>query len=162
MKSFLERHNDRYDYCLIDCMPSLGMLTINALAASDSVLIPLQPHHFPLKGLVALVGSINKVKKRINPKLTVEGIALTMVDTRTVLSRNVMETLRRTYGRSVKVYDTVIPKSTRTAESSCSGHSSLAYDPMGKASLAYIALTKEVLKNGEKPVPKYDKAAPSR
>ena len=163
LRSFLEKHSDRYDYCLIDCMPSLGMLTINALAASDSVLIPLQPHHFPLKGLVALVGSINKVKKRINPKLTIEGIALTKVDARTVLSRNVMETLRRTYGRNVKIYDTVIPETTRTADSARSGHSVLAFDPNGKGTQAYIALTKEVLQsNGERSIPQYDKTAPSR
>jgi chromosome partitioning protein len=163
LKSFLEKHKDQYDYCLIDCMPSLGMLTINALAAADSVLIPLQPHHFPLKGLVALVGSINKVKKRINPKLTIEGIALTMVDSRTVLSRNVIETLRRTYGRNVKVYDTVIPATTRTADSCRSGHSVLAFDPKGKGALAYTALAKEVLQHdGERSISKHDKAAPSR
>lgn len=163
LKSFLEKHKDQYDYCLIDCMPSLGMLTINALAAADSVLIPLQPQHFPLKGLVALVGSINKVKKRINPKLAIEGIALTMVDSRTVLSRNMIETLRRTYGRNVKIYDTVIPETTRTADSSRSGYSVFKFDPKGKGTQAYLALTKEVLQyDAERSIPKHNQADPSR
>lgn len=134
----------RYDYCLIDCMPSLGMMTVGALAAADSVLIPVQTQHFPMKGLVALVQSIQMVKKRINPKLTVSGIVLTMVDSRTRLARDVGEALRSSYGQRLNIYRTEIPLCTRAAESTGAGHSALTYDPNGKASAAYTALAREV------------------
>lgn len=145
LKETLEPFQNDFDYCLIDCMPSLGLLTIGALSCADSVLIPVQTQHFSLKGLQGLVRSIRMVQKRINPNLKYEGIVLTMVDVRTNLSRQVCKGLRREYGNYIPIYNSEIPVSTRTAESSASGHSVLEYDPNGKASLAYQELAKEVL-----------------
>ncbi len=137
----------QYDYCLIDCMPSLGMLTVGALAAADRVMIPVQTQHFPLKGLIALVQSIQMVKKRINAKLEIDGIVLTMVDNRTNLSRDVSAALRQTYGQKIRIYKSEIPVCTRAAESTGAGRSALDYDPTGKASQAYLELAKEVVAN---------------
>ena len=145
LETVLAPVHKRYDYCLIDCMPSLGMLTIGALAAADRVLIPVQAQHFPLKGLVALMQSVQLVRRCINPRLKIDGIVLTMVDSRTLLSKDVSAALRRTYGRTLKIYKMEIPVSTRLAESCASGGSVLTYDPNGKASIAYQALAKEVL-----------------
>ena len=132
-------------------MPSLGMLTIGALAASDSVLIPVQAQHFPLKGLIALVKNIQMVRRRINPKLSINGIVMTMVDNRTNLSKDVCAALRRTYGQKLCIYKSEIPVCTRAAESTASGHSALQYDPNGKASQAYLALAKEVVDHERAP-----------
>lgn len=144
LRNVLEPLQNKYDYCLIDCMPSLGMLTIGALAASDRVLIPVQAQHFPLKGLIALVKNIQMVRRRINPKLSIDGIVMTMVDYRTNLSKDVCAALRRTYGQKLHIYKSEIPICTRAAESTASGHSVLQYDPGGKATQAYLALAKEV------------------
>ena len=144
LRDTLAPFQNRYDYCLIDCMPSLGLLTVGALAAADRVLIPVQAQHFPMKGLIALVKSIQMVKKRINPKLEIDGIVLTMVDSRTNLSKDVSAALRRTYGHQLHIYKSEIPICTRAAESTGVGRSALDYDPSGKASLAYVALAKEV------------------
>lgn len=163
LRETLVPFQNRYDYCLIDCMPSLGMLTVGALAASDSVIIPVQAQHFPLKGLIALVRSIQMVKKRINPNLSIDGIVLTMVDNRTNLSKDVSAALRRTYGQQLKIYQSEIPICTRTAESTAYGKSALQYDPHGKASLAYLALAKEVITGErEKPLRKQHQAAVTR
>ena len=151
LRNVLEPLQKRYDYCLIDCMPSLGMLTIGALAASDSVLIPVQAQHFPLKGLIALVKNIQMVRLRINPKLSINGIVMTMVDNRTNLSKDVCAALRRTYGQKLCIYKSEIPVCTRAAESTASGHSALQYDPNGKASQAYLALAKEVVDHERAP-----------
>ena len=145
LKETLEPFQNQFDYCLIDCMPSLGLLTIGALSCADSVLIPVQAQHFSLKGLQGLVRSIRMVQKRINPKLRYEGIVMTMVDVRTNLSKQVCKGLRREYGTHIPIYNSEIPVSTRTAESSASGHSVLVYVPSGKASRAYQELAKEVL-----------------
>ena len=145
LRNTLSPFQKEYDYCLIDCMPSLGLLTIGALSAADSVLIPVQAQHFPLKGLVALIKSINMVRNRINHKLKIEGIVMTMVDSRTNLSQDVCAALRRTYGQSVQIYNSEIPVCTRAAESTASGHSALSYDPNGRASVAYRKLAKEVM-----------------
>lgn len=163
LKTYLELLGTQYDYCLIDCMPSLGMLTVNALVAADSVIIPVQTQHFPLKGLVQLTNSIQRVRRRINRELRLEGIVLTMVDQRTNLSRDVCQTLRQTYGQQVKIFKTEIPISTRTAESSASGHSILWYDPNSRAACAYQTLAKEVASRGRLQQPqKHDKNAPTR
>lgn len=150
LREVLEPLQKKYDYCLIDCMPSLGIITASALAASDSVIIPVQAQPFPLKGLVALMRSIHMVKKRINPKLAIEGVVLTMVDKRTNLSKEVSEVLRTAYGKQLRVYNNEIPVSTRTAQSTNTGRSALEYDPNGKASIAYMALAKEVVEHGRK------------
>ena len=147
MEQALEPFKDKYDYCLIDCMPSLGIITVASLVAADRVLIPVQAQHFALKGLVSLFKSVNQVKRRINPRLDIDGIVLTMVDKRTNLSKDVCAALRSAYGHALKIYRAEIPVSTRTAESAASTHSVLTYDANGPASMAYKALAKEVTEN---------------
>ena len=127
-------------------MPSLGMLTINALAAADSVLVPAQPQFLSAKGLEQLLQTVNKVRRQINRNLRIDGILLTMADNRTNYSKEVGALLRSTYGSKVKVFDTEIPRSVRAAEISAEGKSIYAHDPHGKVSEAYRSLTGEVLK----------------
>ena len=131
-------------------MPSLGMLTVNALAASDQVLIPVQANYLSAKGLEQLLQTVNKVKRQINPKLRIEGILLTMVDLRTNFAKEISTLIRDTYGSKLKVYDADIPRSVRAAEISAEGVSIFKHDPGGKVAEAYGRLTKEVLQNAEK------------
>ncbi len=150
LKQYLETVKDRYDFILLDCMPSLGMLTVNALAASDQVLIPVQANYLSAKGLEQLLQTVNKVKRQINPKLKIEGILLTMVDARTTYAKEISSLIRDTYGGRLKVYGTDIPRSVRAAEISAEGVSIFAHDPGGKVAEAYKTLTKEVIANAEK------------
>ena len=142
----MEDIKNNYDYVLIDCMPSLGMLTVNTLAASDSVLIPVQAQYLSAKGLEQLLQTISKVRKQINPKLKIDGILLAMVDGRTNDAKEISSLLRETYGSKLKVFDTSIPHSVRAAETASYGKSIFAHDPKGKIAEAYKNLTKEVLK----------------
>ena len=146
LKQCLEPLKRDYDYILIDCMPSLGMLTINALAAADSVLVPAQPQFLSAKGLEQLLQTVNKVRRQINRNLRIDGILLTMADSRTNYSKEVSALLRSTYGSKIKVFDTEIPRSIRAAEISAEGKSIYAHDPNGKVAEAYRSLTGEVLK----------------
>lgn len=116
LRNYVDAVRKNYDYVLIDCMPSLGMMTINALAAADSVVIPSQPSFLSAKGLDLLLRSISKVKRSINPDLKIDGILLTMVDGRTNNAREIIESLRSTVGRSIRIFDTEIPHSVRAAE----------------------------------------------
>ena len=150
LKQYLETVKGQYDYILLDCMPSLGMLTVNALAASDQVLIPVQANYLSAKGLEQLLQTVNKVKRQINPKLRIEGILLTMVDSRTNYAKEISTLIRDTYGSKLKVYDADIPRSVRAAEISAEGVSIFKHDPGGKVAEAYRSLTKEVLQNDEK------------
>ncbi len=140
---------DKYDHILIDCMPSLGMLSINALAAADSVIIPVQAHYLPLKGLEQLLQTIGKVKRQINPKLQIEGILPTMVDSRTNYGKDISLLLRQNYGSKIRIFTTDIPLSVRAAETSAEGKSIFAHDPKGKVAEAYRSLTKEVLRHAK-------------
>ena len=144
LRQYLDTVKQNYDYILLDCMPSLGMLTVNALAAADNVLIPVQAAYLPAKGLEQLLGTINKVKRQINPKLRIEGILLTMVDNRTNNAKAIIASLRQT-GSGVKVFDTEIPFSVRAAEATLEGKSIFAHDKSGKVAAAYEELTKEVM-----------------
>lgn len=146
LRQVLEPFKKQYDYILIDCMPSLGMLTVNALAAADSVIVPVQAQYLPAKGLEQLLKTIGKVQRQINPKLRIDGILLTMVDNRTTYAREISSLLRETYGSRIKVFATDIPHSVRAAEISAEGKSIFAHDPKGKVSTAYRALTQEVMK----------------
>lgn len=150
LKQFLERIKGNYDYVLLDCMPSLGMLTVNALVAADTTLIPVQANYLSAKGLEQLLQTINKVKRQINPKLRIEGILLTMVDSRTNYAKDISSLIRETYGSKIRIFNSVIPRSIRAAEISAEGKSIFAYDPKGKVAEAYQETTKEVLKNAEK------------
>ena len=145
LRQMLEELTPLYDYILIDCMPSLGVVTINALACADSVLIPVQAAYLPMKGLQQLIKTIGRVKRQLNPKLQIEGILLTMVDVRTNYAREISELVCDTYSSRVKVFDISIPLSVRIAESSVAGQSIYKYDAKGKGAAAYGALVKEVL-----------------
>ncbi len=136
---------DKYDYMLIDCMPSLGMITINALASADKVIIPVQSEFLAAKGMSHLMNTVLKVRKQINPELKVGGILLTMVDGRTNLSKDIARELRETYGTVFKLYDTQIPRGVKAAESSRQGESILSYDKTSKVAQSYIDFAKEVL-----------------
>ena len=137
-----------YDWIIIDCMPSLGMVTINAFACADSILIPVQAAYLPVKGLQQLIKTIGKVKRQINPKLEIEGILLTMVDHRTNYAREIIGMLKEAYGNKVKIFEKMIPLSVRAAECSAEGSSIYRHDPKGKVAAAYRSLTEEVLANG--------------
>lgn len=145
MKNYIERVRDKYDYILIDCTPSLGMITINALACADSVIIPVQAAYLPVKGLEQLIKTIGKVRRQINPRLSIEGILLTMVDARTNYAKDITAMLKEAYGSRVKIFENSIPLSVRVAEISAEGTSIYKHDPKGKAACAYEALVKEVL-----------------
>lgn len=150
LRQYLDTVKQNYDFILLDCMPSLGMLTVNALAAADNVLIPVQAAYLPAKGLEQLLQTINKVRRQINPKLKIEGILLTMVDSRTNYSKEISSLIRENYGGKLKVYKTDIPRSVRAEEISAEGTSIFKHDPKGKVADAYRVLTKEVLQNAEK------------
>lgn len=150
LKQVLDCFKKEYDYVLLDCMPSLGMLTINALASADNVLIPVQAQYLSAKGLEQLLQTINKVRRQINPKLKIEGILLTMVDPRTNYAKDISNLIREAYGSKLKVYKTDIPRSVRAEEMSAVGKSIFSHDPNGKVANAYRILAKEVLENAEK------------
>ena len=146
LKQVLDGAKREYDYILLDCTPSLGMLTINALAAADTALIPVQAQYLSAKGLEQLLQTVAKVRRQINPKLRIDGILLTMIDSRTNYAREVSALLRDTYGSKLKVFASDIPQSVRAAEISAEGKSIYAHDPNGKVAAAYRELTKEVMK----------------
>ena len=150
LKQLMEPLKRQYDFILLDCMPSLGMLTVNALAAADQVLIPVQAQYLSAKGLEQLLQTVNKVRRQINPKLRIEGILLTMVDGRTNYAKDISNLIRETYGSKIKVFGTDIPHSVRAAEISAEGKSIFRHDPKGKVASAYRTLTKEVVQDAEK------------
>ena len=145
LRECLSSIQEEYDVILLDCCPSLGMLTINALAAADQVLIPVQANYLSIKGLEQLLRTISKVRRQINPKLGIAGILVTMADMRTIYTRDVIDLLHSTYDGKLRVFDNIIPASIRAAETSAEGRSIFLHDPTGKVSAAYTALTKEVL-----------------
>ncbi|CUS26974.1 sporulation initiation inhibitor protein Soj [Paucilactobacillus oligofermentans DSM 15707 = LMG 22743] len=135
--------SDQYDYILIDCPPSLGLLTINAFTASDSILIPVQSEYYALEGLSQLLNTIKLVQKHFNPDLKIEGVLLTMYDERTNLGQQVKEEVQKFFGD--KVYETIIPRNVRLAEAPSHGLPIIDYDPRSKGSLVYVELAKEVV-----------------
>lgn len=152
LKEYIELVKSRYDYILIDCMPSLGMLTINALTAADSVLIPVQPSFLSAKGLEQLMRTISKVKKALNPKLNILGIVLTMVNARNNFDKEISQKINEIFAEHVNVFNASIPASVRAAEASASGKSLSHYEEKSKVAQAYVALTKEIIKIGEEMV----------
>lgn len=150
LKTCMSEVKKNYDYVLIDCMPSLGMLTINALAAADSVIIPTQPHYLSAKGLELLLRSVSKVRRQINPHLRIDGILMTMVMPRTNISKEVTALVKSAYGQNIKVIDAQIPHSIRAVEATAEGKSIFAYDKNGKVAAAYEQFGKEVADIGEK------------
>ena len=175
LKQVLEGAKHEYDFILLDCTPSLGMLTvvapllwlavrtmceftiiscgdtaINALAAADTTLIPVQAQYLSAKGLEQLLQTVQKVRRQINPKLKIEGILLTMTDSRTNYGQQIDNLIRGAYGSKIKVFDQTIPRSVRAAEISAVGKSIFQHDPKGKVAEAYRSLTKEVMANVER------------
>ena len=150
LKQVLDGAKREYDYILLDCMPSLGMLTINALAAADTTLIPVQAQYLSAKGLEQLLQTVGKVRRQINPKLKIEGILLTMTYSRTNYGKQIDTLIRQAYGSKIKVFDQTIPRSVRAAETSAAGKSIFQHDPKGKVAEAYQSLAKEVLADAEK------------
>ena len=137
LKNAIDGMRKSYDYILIDCMPSLGMMTVNALVAADSVIIPSQPNFLSTKGLNLLLRSISKIKRQINPRLKIDGILLTMVDNRTNNAKAIIFSLRSTVGENIRVFRSEIPFSVRAAECSLSGESIFSHDRNGKVAAAY-------------------------
>ena len=150
LKQVLEGAKREYDYILLDCMPSLGMLTINALAAADAALIPVQAQYLSAKGLEQLLQTVQKVRRQINPKLRIEGILLTMTDSRTNYGKQISNLIRQAYGKHLKVFEQTIPRSVRAAETSAAGKSIFQHDPKGKVAEAYQSLAKEVLADADR------------
>ena len=175
LKQVLEGAKHEYDFILLDCTPSLGMLTvvapllwlavrtmceftiiscgdtaINALAAADTTLIPVQAQYLSAKGLEQLLQTVQKVRRQINPKLKIEGILLTMTDSRTNYGQQIDNLIRGAYGSKIKVFDQTIPRSVRAAEISAVGKSIFQHDPKGKVAEAYKSLTEEVMANAER------------
>lgn len=150
LKNCLKEFRKDYEYILIDCMPSLGMITVNALVAADSVIIPVQAQYLPAKGMTQLMQTIGKVKRTINPNLKIDGIVLTLVDGRTNLAKQTMHILRNQYGNRMKIYDSRIPVAVKAAETSFQGKSIYSYDKNSPVAKAYEELTKEVMRDGEK------------
>lgn len=150
MKNCLNDLKDKYDYIIIDCMPSLTMLITNALACADEVIIPVQSQYFSARGMGNLLNIISRVKRQLNKDLKVDGTLITLVDSRTKLPTTIRNELESNFGDIVKIYDTQIPFAVKTAESTSKGKSIFAYDKNSKVADAYSKFAKEVLKDGER------------
>ena len=149
LKKQLEMVRDRYDFIIIDCPPNLGILTTNALAASDSVLIPIQCEYYSLEGVNQLLHTVLKVQQKVNPNLSIEGVLLTMLDGRTLLGLEVVEDVRKFFNE--KVFSTIFPRLVKLVEAPSHGKPIIEYDPKSKGALAYLNLAKEVIdRNGSK------------
>jgi chromosome partitioning protein len=149
LRNCLSSIKDDYDYILLDCQPSLGMLTINALVSANSVIIPVQSEYFALRGMTDLFKIINKVRRQINPTLKIEGALLTLVDSRANLPKEIATQLKDNYGSILNLFNTQIPRAVKTAESTSSGGSVFTYDKSGTVANAYSSFAKEVLNDGK-------------
>lgn len=145
LKEYIDMLGNRYDYIIVDCSPNLGQLTLNALVAADEIIIPVQAAYLPIKGLEQLLKTISRVKRKMNPKLHIMGILLTMVDYRTNYANEITEVLYQVYGNEIHIFENVIPMSVRAAETPAEGISIYKHDPKGKVAESYTALTKEVI-----------------
>jgi len=152
LKSYINNNGirEKYDYVLIDCQPSLGILSTNALNAADSIIIPTQPQYFSTKGLVLLLKSVSRAKKLLNPNLKFDGILMTMVNGRANISKEFVSMVKDTYGNHIKVFDTQIPQSVKASEATSEGVSVFSYAPNSKVANAYENFVKEVFEIGEK------------
>ncbi len=149
LKGYVEKIKNKYDYILIDCPPSLGMITINALAAADSVIIPIEAAQPSIKGMQALLRTIGKMRRQINSGLQVEGIVINKVDCRTNYNTQAADIVRESYSSSLKVFKENIPLAIRAAEVASEGVSIFKHDPNGKAASAFVSIVEEVLENGQ-------------
>ena len=149
MRNSIKELKEKYDYILIDTQPALGMLTINALASADKVIIPLQPQYLAAKGMTQLLSTIIKIRQQINPNIKIDGIVLTIVDKRTNLTKDIYNQLQENYGSAIKIYDTQVPRAIKVAESTAHGKSIFTYDKNSKVAEAYSSLAKEVIIDGK-------------
>lgn len=147
LKEYIDQMKLNYEYILIDCSPNLGMLTLNALTCADQVIIPVQASYLPVKGLELLLKTINKVKRKMNPVLSILGILITMFNARTNYQKDIAQMLKDVYGEKIHVFNAYIPESIRVAEASANGGSIYVHDANCKAAKAYVEFTKEVIKN---------------
>lgn len=145
LKEYIEMISEDYDYIMIDCSPNLGQLTLNALVAADEIIIPVQAAYLPLKGLEQLLRTISRVKRKMNPRLDIMGILITMVDYRTNFAKDITEVLYEHYGNNIHIFDEVIPFSVKAAEASAEGVSIYSYDGKGKVATAYEKIVEEVV-----------------
>lgn len=145
LKEMIQPARQLYDYILVDCLPSLGLLTINALSAADKIIIPLQADFLAMKGLTLLLSTIIRVRDKTNPSLEISGILFTMANSRTLHSKEVIEVTKRAFGSRIKVFDAVIPSSVRFKEAPAAAKSILTYAPKSDGANAYRLLTKEVM-----------------
>lgn len=145
LREYLKIIEDNYDIAILDCSPSLGMITINALASADELIIPVQAQYLSIKGMEQLFKTVNKIKKQINPTLKISGILITMADLRTNYTKDIIALLRETYGTKIRIFESIIPFSVRAAEISAEGKSIYKHDPDGKVAIAYENMVKEVL-----------------
>ncbi len=160
LKNCLSEIKDNYDYILIDCPPSLGMITVNALASSDKVIIPVQTQYLAAKNMVQLLNTVGRVRRQINPKLEVDGILLTLVDERTNLSKETMYEIQKNYKDIIKVFNNKIPIAVKVAEATTEGKSIFSYNKNSKVAEAYYSFAKEVIENGKtrkQNAPTYDR-----
>ncbi len=148
LKTWLENLKEDYDYILIDCMPSLGLIPVNAFNAADGILIPVSAEYLPSVAMTDLIKTIKRVQKQLNPDLAIEGAVITMFDRRTRLSGEVEESIRAGYGRHMRIFDTVIPRGVKASEAPASGQSILSYAPKSRVAVAYKHLCKEVIDHG--------------
>ena len=145
LSSYLDAQKSRYDYILIDCSPSLGLLPINCFSAADSIIIPIEPSYLPAKGLEKLISTIIKVKKNINPKLSIAGIVFTMVNSQRNITKDTMNQIKELYGQQLNIFKSMIPLAVSVTEAPIEGKSIYKYDPKSKAAEAYQNLTEEVV-----------------
>jgi chromosome partitioning protein len=150
LKQYIDEVKKAYDYVLIDCPPSLGMLTINALTAADSVIVPVQAEYLSAKGMDLLLHTVQRIKRHLNPDLAIRGVLVTMTDERTNLSKQIRSDIHKKYGKHLTVFSTAIPRCVKASESTGIGESIYKYDARGEATKAYQSLVKEVITNGEK------------
>lgn len=148
LKQYIDEVRLNYDYIIIDCAPSLSVLTVNALVAADSVLIPTQPQYFSMAGIQMFYDTFSKIRKKINHSLSIEGVLVTMMDNRPNFTKDLVAQLRNAYGDVFRVFETEIPTSIRMSESNARGKSIFEFDRKGKVAAAYEKLTQEVIENG--------------
>ena len=147
LKDYIDKVKDDFDYVIIDCMPSLGIITINALTAADTVIVPVEATYLPVKGLEQLIRSIGAVKRHLNQSLGIEGILISKLDGRTKFSKEIIERMNEAYGQAINIFETKIPVSVRAAECPAVGISIFKHDPKGKVAEAYNNLVEEVLED---------------
>lgn len=148
LEAFVSQVRESYDYIMIDCSPSLNLVTVNVLTAADSVIIPVEASYLSMTGLQQLLTTIGSTKRKLNKKLEIEGIVINKVNTRTNHERDIIDKLREAYGSQIKVFDVMIPESVRAKECTAFGVSIYKHDPKGKVAKAFKELTKEVLEHG--------------